>query len=510
MVVSVHQVNASTVIGFALSAGSITFLDRASMKEIVPDQNYEMVSSMPQSGFVFTNDKHCKTPVAFFELGLDAALSPNCCLSVSISADGEPTLNYPEYALGSINKFDDLAKATAAKVVLALQWVYSCTHHNNNDDVLAIVKCFLNPKLEHDFLAEVYNALQVNIDYAADGQQDKLLRYPWIQRCLSLQYSLDYTGEIGRRSIAAKVAWTILNMRIASLTYAVTFNFKDKSAGPGGYGQWARPGKLISPAIPFVPRLTLILETMPSLLGVFAWQLDVMNFIIDELYSLKHLLKDYIMDRERVKAQITKLNTPALSLLLASSSRGFIRYNLRALNLVAGGKVNMSAVPVDAHNSFMDMIDSSPISISQFEHIIADLDNSVRSTYEASGMSETERTHVEKNMVIETDIPEVLMPAVERLLTSTLENLQPEIDRAALYFKDVSWLGLSDDRKTEAYRKNNVVDAIRKVPLRKGTKLRRCTRCCALMEDVSRNRQTSAWMHNVQKLCFCGCLWMLI
>ncbi|KAI9775375.1 MAG: mediator complex subunit [Candelina submexicana] len=473
MVVSVHQVNASTVIAFALSAGSITFLDRASMKIIMPDENHEKVSSMPQSGFVFANDTHC----------LDVALSPNFCLAVSISADGEPALKYPQYAL---------AKATAAKVVLALQWVYSCTHHNNNDDVLAIVKRFFSPKLEHDFLAEVYDALQVNVDYVADGQQDKLLRYPWIQRCLSMQYSLDYKGETEHRSIAAKLAWTILNMRVASLTYAFTFNAKDKAAGPGGYGQWARP------------------ETMPSLLGVFAWQLDVMNFIVDELYSLKHLLGDRVIDRETVKAMVLKLNTPALSLLLASSSRGFVRYNLRAVSMVASGKMNMSAVPVDAHNSFMDMIESSPISIPQFEHIIIGLDNSVRSTYEASGISDAERALLEKNMIIETDIPEVLMPAVERLLTTTLEELQPQIDRAALYFKDVSWLGLSDDRKTEAYRKNNVVDAIRKVPLGKGTKLRRCTRCCAMMEDVSPTKQTSAWMHTVQRMCFCGCLWMLL
>ncbi len=177
--------------------------------------------------------------------------------------------------------------------------------------------------------------------------------------------------------------------------------------------------------------------------------------------------------------------------------------------MVASGKVNMSAVPVDAHNSFMDLIDSSPISIPQFEHIIIDLDSSIRSTYEASGISEADRTLVEKNMVIETDIPEVLMPAVERLLTSTLENLQSEIDRAALYFKDISWLGLTDDRKAETYRRNHVVDAIRKVPLARSTKLRRCTRCCALMEDVAPNKQNSPWMHNVQRMCFCGCLWML-
>ncbi|KAI9706527.1 MAG: mediator complex subunit [Candelina mexicana] len=500
MVVSVHQLNASTVIALALSAGSITFLDRASMKIIMPDENHEKVSSMPQSGFVFANDTHC----------LDVALSPNFCLAVSINADGEPALKYPQYALGSIDEFEDIAKATAAKVVLALQWVYSCTHHNNNDDVLAIVKRFFSPskrlstssipshrkltcpELEHDFLAEVYDALQVNVDYAADGQQDKLLRYPWIQRCLSMQYSLDYKGETEHRSIAAKLAWTILNMRVASLTYAFTFNAKDKAAGPGGYGQWARP------------------ETMPSLLGVFAWQLDVMNFIIDELYSLKHLLGGRVIDRETIKAIVLKLNTPALSLLLASSSRGFVRYNLRAVSMVASGKMNMSAVPVDAHNSFMDMIESSPISIPEFEHIIIGLDNSVRSTYEASGISDAERALLEKDMIIESDIPEVLMPVVERLLTTTLEELQPQIDRAALYFKDVSWLGLSDDRKTQAYRKNNVVDAIRKVPLGKGTKLRRCTRCCAMMEDVSPTKQTSAWMHGVQRMCFCGCLWMLL
>ncbi len=66
MVVSVHQVTASTVIAFALSAGSITFLDRISMREIVPDENYDKVTSMPQTGFIFTTGLHCKAPAFLY------------------------------------------------------------------------------------------------------------------------------------------------------------------------------------------------------------------------------------------------------------------------------------------------------------------------------------------------------------------------------------------------------------------------------------------------------------
>ncbi len=53
-------------------------------------------------------------------------------------------------------------------------------------------------------------------------------------------------------------------------------------------------------------------ETMPSLLGIFSWQLDVMNFIVDELYSLKHLLGDGVIDRETVKAQGGRQSRPVL------------------------------------------------------------------------------------------------------------------------------------------------------------------------------------------------------
>jgi len=200
---------------------------------------------------------------------------------------------------------------------------------------------------------------------------------------------------------------------------------------------------------------------------------------------------------------------------MISASRTFLKYNcrgLRGLGTTAhrNFQAHAQGENLQSFKSLEDVIERSPIEVHQFEKILADIEGKIKKTYQHSGMSEADRARVEKEMLISADIPEVLMPVVHHLLTTALDNLRNDIDPAALYFADHSWLGLSDDRRSDAYKRDHVVDAIRKIPLRKGAKLRRCTRCCAYMEDVLPQKGSSMWMTSMQRMCFCGSLCMLI
>lgn len=164
----------------------------------------------------------------------------------------ESTLNEPlstrtastMFRSGKVADFG-LVMIGAATIAFALLFCISSMSHNNNDDLLAVIQLFrnqmsnshvhagLSESFEHVFLSEIYRHLNVNTDHSMDPQHDKLFRHTIIQRCLSVQASLGYKGERGHRNLTAKLAWTVLNLRWTSMTFAVAFN---KGSGPGGAG----------------------------------------------------------------------------------------------------------------------------------------------------------------------------------------------------------------------------------------------------------------------------------
>lgn len=148
--------------------------------------------------------------------------------------------------------------------------------------------------------------------------------------------------------------------------------------------------------------------------------------------------------------------------------------------------------------------------VMQFERILAEVDNGIKKAYIAAGVGESDRQVIEKEMLIAADVPEILVGVVQHLLHTTLENLNQDIDPGELYFRDHSWLGLTDDRRSDAFRQDNVVDAVRKMVLGEDVRVRRCTRCCAIMEDLLPQRGVNLWMTNMQRMCLCGSSWMLI
>lgn len=81
-----------------------------------------------------------------------------------------------------------------------------------------------NTEFNNMFLTEVHRALNLKMDFAAESPGDRLMRNPLLQRCLSLQYALDFQGERVTKKLSGKLAWATLHLRVASMAFGVTFS----------------------------------------------------------------------------------------------------------------------------------------------------------------------------------------------------------------------------------------------------------------------------------------------
>ena len=132
----------------------------------------------------------------------------------------------------------------------------------NNEDIVMALQAFSNQCLhgqtqaghpltlstpeifKSHFLSEMYRAIGVRVDYSLDLQMQQLLQSTQglsLQRCLSVQAALDYTGGSHRPSLPAVLAWTILNIRSVVIVLMGTISRKP------GENELGKPGM---PSIP--------------------------------------------------------------------------------------------------------------------------------------------------------------------------------------------------------------------------------------------------------------------
>jgi len=87
----------------------------------------------------------------------------------------------------------------------------------------------------------MYRVLGTNVDYALDPNAELLFRNPMIQRFLSMQVSLSYAGEGNHRSLPAKLAWTVLNLRFIGMCFTIVLSRKPIGP-PGTENEFKKPG----------------------------------------------------------------------------------------------------------------------------------------------------------------------------------------------------------------------------------------------------------------------------
>ena len=199
---------------------------------------------------------------------------------------------------------------------------------------------------------------------------------------------------------------------------------------------------------------------------------------------------------------------------MISSSRQYLKITCNCirggLNALIKAQKGASSNPlVLAYRELDAVFQKSPVTVPQFDHLLLQLDNSIRNTYQ-SGISDADRNLTEKEMLIKATIPSILLNPVIELLTKTTKELKHEVNVAEIYFTNIGWLGLTDDQSSKRWRVQHPVDAMRKVELKKDRLMKRCTRCGAVTEDRQPSRGVSPAMIGLQRFCLCGGWWMVI
>lgn len=200
-------------------------------------------------------------------------------------------------------------------------------------------------------------------------------------------------------------------------------------------------------------------------------------------------------------------------MVVCSMPRAFLRYSTRVLRGLttqyrtwAG---NLSGECLHIFTSINAAVEGSAVKIEHFEKLIANIESLVAHTYTNAGLGDGDRAITEREMLITGKIPGVLMPVVENLISNIMPDFKKDVDRLALYFLDYSWLMMSDDAKTLAYRRTQTLDVFKKVPIkRNGGLIRRCTRCCEFSETAASN-QYPQWLQSMMKSCVCGAMYRM-
>ncbi|KAF1984807.1 hypothetical protein K402DRAFT_395496 [Aulographum hederae CBS 113979] len=484
-VLSVQSFRLATILAFCLSDGSIDVRTRGDMQTISPTLNYEEVQTLLHIGFAFP---------AVSEPRLHIALSPSYCVAAAMARDGSIQLRKMEYNSNFLDGNDDDYKIQAIATTLAVQHNTAQMQYQSADDVLAVIPNDMGDKLIPKFLGQAYHGLSVNLDYSTEEAQkdtQKIFRTSQMHKCTSAQNILGMKGR-NQRDLSSKLAWLQLNARHATFIMSICFRH-DQS---------------------------LKSEMADSLIGLVRWSFDFCTYLLQEIQRLSYEAQGNEGDLSFIQSTLFKWNSPALIFLLASVPRLILRMCCRSLRhgfihsdngFKAAAASNNPAGKL-AFQKMKVVYQSSPLPIQPFEGLIAAIDDAVRKSYAAANITPQERAKTERRMYIRAEVPAVLMPVVQRLLTTIWKHFvdQPIVDPFKIYQWDISWLGFTDedkDMKAKMYARKHAVDVLRKVEMLNGVSMRRCVRCGAMCEDMVGARAGGEWILMVQKQCVCFSSW---
>ncbi|KAL4893963.1 mediator complex, subunit Med16 [Aspergillus ambiguus] len=495
-VTSIEQAEYGNVLAVVHDDGTISFYDAKTMALCNGVSDADTVTCLAQAGFHYPSDS----------AALHVSFSPSGCNAVMLDRDGQMHLRCMEHSYGAESGLYDENKFSAAIVSLALAFCRACGSDLNSDDILLILRQQLSPDAQSMFINEVYRALPVNCNFTQEN--DKLMSHQYLPRCLSIQAALGYTNKYKARSFSSNIPWAILQLRHASVLYALFLQFNK-----GAQGEPPDP------------------EALRILLGNTKWALDFLHYILNELLDLADEFESVSSDQEAFAQKLKSTSSLPLVILLSSMSRAFLRFICRGLRGMYAG---YSAVPLigDSRVYYAEIcqtLDSSPVRIDLYEKFVAGVDSAVKHVYHGAGFGDAERPGPERELLVNARIPPVLVTAVATILRQTLPALKPEVNRMAIYMGDYSWLGLGTDPRSDMYRRTRDVDIVKKIPLGPavgrdephqdgkpnghGQLRRRCVRCCEVLCGAYPPRPLLSFrmMYKLSYVrnCICGAAWTL-
>lgn len=189
--------------------------------------------------------------------------------------------------------------------------------------------------------------------------------------------------------------------------------------------------------------------------------------------------------------------------MLISSCRAFLKWTCRYLrNWNSETKIPVSSdILGHALRELESILVEAKVSFVQFERVLLEIDVIINGVYAPSKMNEAARKKTEREMLVSAAIPDAIVRAMSPFFTNFLGNLRMEVDEAELFFLDTSWLGLSDDDRSEDWRRDYHLDVLKKLVLPKTSVMWRCVRCCAVTEPTQAPQG---------RACVCNGWWMVI
>ncbi|KAH8697294.1 putative RNA polymerase II mediator complex subunit Sin4 [Talaromyces proteolyticus] len=503
-VVSVDQIEFGNVLAVTYDDSSVSFFDPRTMTSFIGMDDPNTVTSMSQAGFRYPLD---------VPAGLHTCFSPNGCVSIALDGEWQARLRLMEPSFDSQGDLYDENKYSAGIAALALAFGRGCASEYNTDDLLTILIRNLSPDAQNAFINEVYRALPISCNFTTE--QEKLMQHQYIPRCLSVQAALGFQNHFAPRNLPSSVAWAILNLRHTSVLFAFFL----------GYTKTAKEHE------PFDN------DVLRMIYGNTKWALDFSRFILDDLFELAEEFEPVLDDQEAFVQKLKSTSSLSLTLILASMSRAFLHFICRGLRGLSTGH---TALPIPGNTrmyyaELFQMINNSPVPTNIYEKFLSEVDNAIRFTYQKAGFEDNERRTPEKELLVNSRIPAVLIPAASALFKQIIPGIKAQIDQMAIYLTDYSWLGLSNDRRTEYYRRTRQVDVLKKIPLRgfmldengivepgesqqgkdqpvaSSLARRRCVRCCEISGDTSTPRSALYFRMVIRmqviRNCLCGGMW---
>ncbi|KAF7594100.1 mediator complex subunit [Aspergillus hancockii] len=517
-VLTIEQTEHGNVLAVTYDDNSVAFYDPKTMATFNGIDDANTVTSLAQAGFHYPHDS----------AGLHTSFSPSGCNAVTLNGEGQAQLRVMEHSYGAESGLYDENKFSAAVASLTLAFCRGCGSEFNTDDILLILKRQLPSDAQISFINEVYRALNVNCNYTQEN--DKLMSHQYLPKCLSIQAALGFIDKYKSRSFASNVPWTILQLRHASVLYALFLQYLKGGvpAEPPDAGKTPTCERSLELSL----TIKFDADAIRILLGNTKWALDLLHYVLNDILDLADDLESLLSDQETFAQKLKSTNSLPLVILLSSMSRAFLRFICRGLRGIHAG---YATAPLTGDSGvyyaeIYQTLDTSPVRIEVYEKLLAGVDSAVRSVYHGAGFGEAERPGPEKELLVNGRIPPVLVTAVSTILRQTVPALKPEIDRMAIYMGDYSWLGLGSDRRAELYRRSRDVDIIKKIPFRSTTPAagsdenqggkrnpsqvrRRCVRCCEIMCGAYPPRPllSSRMMYKLAyvRYCICGGGWTL-
>ena len=482
LVLNVETLYFNTMLAFAASDGTVEFRDRITMASIEPLFDSTSVSSLPQSGFEHSMDDDHSTCVA---------MSGDGSALVTMGSEGKlhcklMALRYTWHPI-----MVDGGLIEAGVMCLARQYAILCATSVSADETLALLPPDLSAEMRSLFVRQVLDMLGrsaiLDISMQDVGRQNMIVvREALLSKAISAQLVLGFKPGTTERTAMGKNAVAYLNMRLVGVAIAQSM----------ANGQVAsRPDLLV------------------ALSGLCSWGSDLLVYAASTLHALHRRVGS---DSTKAASEtsdnfVAEKDNPVIYFLFCTFSRVYLRLLatciLKYLTVVS--KAIPNARTVADRQQLQDAWDrgnSLPFKCSDFEAPIAELDTAIRSAYIESNISAERRAEIEVSLMLcDRPIPEELHPVLKTFAETILPNFIEKLDLSKLYFWDTSWLGI--EPSPNEHQLNH--DSIRKVPLRKGAKVRSCKRCGAKMEDYTpeKAREMSPVLAQLGRHCVCGSYW---